>query len=257
MFAKNAYVAVISVAISVHAAPMPVADGDISKKVGDLVSKSPCSKYMWKNRGKAPIGYVKGVALTYAKSYCELKKKEDTAVAVFGQELQGDNKDALAWYGLNGQSSNDRQRLTYTLALGLGMRESSGNTTEGRDTTVAHPTASNAEAGLFQTSYDSFNVSPWLKRLSDQYRENESACLLDVFKEGVKIKNKEIIGSGPGADYQRFTKACPAFATEYVMIMLRVNRKHFGPINQKKAEVVQSCNAMLKEIEQVADVGCP
>jgi hypothetical protein len=75
--------------------------------------------------------------------------------------------------------------------------------------------------------------------------------------EGVRDKNKKVIGSGEGAHFQTLTKACPAFATEYVQVMLRSDLPHFGPIKRKEAELFSGCEAMLKEVEVIADAACP
>jgi hypothetical protein len=235
------------------------AASQINGRVADIAAASPCASHRWPGRGRAPVGYIKGMALTYAKSFCE-SRAGGSAVDVMRRPLTRNGQDALVRYqsdlaahGVDVNSDAERLRALYTLGIGLGMRESSGNTTEGRDLTATHPTANSAEAGLFQTSFDSFNVSPALSQLSDQYKANTGVCLLDTFKEGIpRVITRPIFGTGPGADYQRFTRDCPAFATEYAMVMLRVNRTHFGPINRHEAEYFESCNDMLKQVETVA-----
>jgi hypothetical protein len=228
-------------------------------RIAGIAAASPCARHAWPGRGRAPVGYIKGVALVYAKSFCE-SRAGSPAVAVMRRPLTRDGQDALVRYqsdlaahSVDMNSEAERLRALYTLAIGLGMRESSGNTTEGRDVTAKHPTADSAEAGLFQTSFDSFNASPALSQLFDQYKANTAACLIDTFKEGIpRVITRPVFGTGPGADYQRFTRDCPAFATEYAMVMLRVNRTHFGPINRHEAEYFQPCNDMLKEVEAAA-----
>jgi hypothetical protein len=226
------------------------------KSIKDLAAKSNCASYSWKDRGRAPLGYIKGIALVYAKSYCEVAQAKETAVSAMKAPFQDRSIDALALYGRKDSTDKDRLRAVYTLGIGLGMRESSGNTTEGRDVLVTAPTADNAEAGLFQTSYDSFSRSPWLAKLYDQYKAAPLSCRLDVFEEGIKEKKAPVVGSGPGAEYQSFTKACPAFATEYAMVMLRVDRKHFGTINTRKAEFVQVCYDFLRQVEAIVKQTC-
>ena len=229
-----------------------------SEKIKSIAASSPVAKYYWKpNRGIAPIGYIKGVGLTYAKSYQELKTEQDTAVSVMSRAIGDKKSDALAWYAITTNSDVDRLRAIYTLALGLGMMESSGNTTVGWDRhklkVGPKPTTDNSEAGLFQTSWDSRNRSPWLIKLYDQYQANPNQCQLLTFMEKVKDKNEPIYGTGKGGKFQKFNKECPAFATEYVMIMLRVNRSHFGPINIKKAEYNLDAEQMFRDIEKVVD----
>jgi hypothetical protein len=194
----------------------------------------------------------------YAKSVCDSRGTTSQAIAVMKQPLAG-SQDALVRYradlaqnGVDINNDIERLRAIYTLAIGEGMRESSGNTTEGRDITVAHPTADNAEAGLFQQSFDSFGKSPVFAPLLAQYKADTSMCRLEIFKEGLqRIVTRPVFGTGPGADFQRFTRDCPAFATEYAIVLFRVNQTHFGPIKRHEAEYFQPCNAMLKEVEAV------
>lgn len=233
----------------------PVLSPEIINKVKVAASNSPVKKYKWKNRGIAPIGYIKGVAVTFAKSYYELKTKQKNAVEVMSQKIGDSNVDALAHYGITANSEIDRLRAVYTLALGLGMRESSGNTTEDWDRSKLKEgivnTEENAEAGLFQVSWDSRNKSPWLLKLYDQYKASPEQCSLSIFMENVTDKKQPAIGTGDGAKFQKFTKECPSFATEYVMVMLRSNRSHFGPIKKKAAEYNLDAEKMFKDIEKI------
>ena len=237
----------------------PLATYQADRRIADIAARSACARHVWRNRGRAPVGYIKGVAQVYVKSFCESRGSAGSAVSVMNQRLQG-NDDALVHYrdalrrnGVDVNSDIERLRALYTLGIGLGMRESSGNTTEGRDITVRNPTASNAEAGLFQQSFDSLHRAPALAELFEQYRANVGACDLETFKEGIsRIVTRPVFGTGAGAEFQRFTRECPAFATEYAMVLLRVNRSHFGPINRKEAEFFQPCNDMLREVEAVA-----
>lgn len=224
-----------------------------------IARSSDCARHRWNNRGVAPVGYIKGVALVYAKSFCEISGSVETAATVMKQPLRRDGQDALVRYeddlarnGVDVTNEVQRLRALYTLGIGQGMRESSGNTTEGRDLTAQHPSASSAEAGIFQTSFDSLSRSAALPKLLDQYRAHPGACLLDVFMEGIShVVTRPVFGTGPGAEFQRFTRECPAQATEYALIMLRVNRRHFGPIIRKETEYFQPCNDMLKQVEAV------
>jgi hypothetical protein len=236
----------------------PTAASQADTRIADITARSDCAKHRWGNRGVAPGGYIKGMALMYAKSFCDSKGSVETAITVMKQPLQN-REDALVAYqdelvrnDIDVNSDLERLRALYTLGIGLGMRESSGNTTEGRDLTARHPSANRAEAGLFQTSFNSINKSPELAKLFEQYKAAIGECLLETFREGIPgVITRPVFGTGPGAEFQRFTRACPAFATEYAMVMLRVNRTHFGPIIRKEAEFLQPCNDLLKEVETV------
>lgn len=224
-------------------------------KITQIAAGCSCVSYEWKNRGRAPIGYIKGAALTYAESYFELRMQPTNAVRIMSGNISETSKDALAYYNLKAGTEVERLRSVFTLALGLGMRESSGNVTEGRDESVPakKATEDNAEAGLFQVSYDSFGVSSEFPALFAKYKSNAERCRLSVFMEGAKDRKKPLVGGGKGAEFQKFTKQCPAFASEYVAIMLRLNRRHFGPINRKEAEYLESAEKMFEQIESIVD----
>lgn len=230
------------------------------KRIADIAAGSACARHQWGNRGRAPVGYVKGMALMYAKSFCESRGTASPAVAVMKRPLVTNGEDALVRYRADLDSNHvdvnsdvERLRAIYTLAIGEGMRESSGNTTEGHDKSVSHPTAATAEAGLFQQSFDSFGRSPVLAPLFEQYKADTGACRLAVFSEGLpSIDTRPVVGTGRAAEFQRFTRECPAMATEYAMVLFRVNQRHFGPVRRHEAEYFQPCNDMLKEVETAA-----
>src|SRR5690606_18063976 len=100
---------------------------------------------------------------------------------------------------------------------------------------------------------NSIAASSELKTLYQEYQKFPSMCHLELFSKNVTCKAQGIIGTGAGAEFQRFVKACPAFAVEYAMITLRVLRKHYGPINRKEAELNLSCNSMLKDVQEYVE----
>lgn len=244
------------VALALVTAANPVHAADLNQEIGDLAAASKCAKTNWVDRGYAPTGFVKGVAVTYARLFCELRSTGETARVAAGVSANP-NRDALVWYAKSGGTDVDRLRAIHALAMGEGMRESSGNFTEGRDKTVKSPTAENAEAGLFQQSYDSISSSKYLPTLLKSWQSRPQDCLLEVFGKGVKDRKAPIVGSGSGAEFQRLTKGCPSFATEYALVMFRVNRQHFGPITRKEAQLLPVCEAMFKSLEALAEKRCP
>lgn len=239
------------------ARPQPTAQAD--RRVAEIAAASECARHFWPQRGRAPVGYVKGMALMYAKSFCEARGAGSPVVAVMKQPLEA-GEDALVRYredldrnGVDVGNDIERLRAIYTLAIGEGMRESSGNTTEGRDMNVERPTAATAEAGLFQQSFDTFGKSRLFGPLFDQYKADTSACRLGVFKEGIpRVVRTPVVGGGRAAEFQRFTRDCPAFATEYAMILFRINQRHFGPVRRHEAEYFQPCNDMFRQVEAAA-----
>jgi hypothetical protein len=230
---------------------------DTIEELRDLAAASSCARARWSDRGSAPRGYIEGMALTYARSLCRLRDDHDAAKRMAARASADESRDALTWYedhfDRNGvdvdRSGREALRALYTLGLGLGMRESSGKYCEGYDTTAGAQSAVTAEAGLFQTSYNSHSSAAELRDLIEEYENNPEACMLEIFREGVRCRQQSIIGSGPGAAFQRLAKSCPAFAAEYAMITLRVLRRHYGPINRRAAQVLPACDQMLEDIE--------
>lgn len=235
------------------------------QQVKDIASKSACAQTSWVKRGRAPAGYMNGMALSYARSLCRIKAKgvvKPAANILRSADTRNAKKDVLTHYqdvlatlGLRTNVAGDEPLLaTYTIGLGLGMRESSGKYCEGWDVAAGTDrSSSEAEAGLFQASYNSMAASSELKKLYDEYRANPNRCMLDVFKAGVSCKSQSILGTGAGADYQKFVKSCPAFATEYTMALVRILRAHFGPLNRKEAQAVPACENMLSTVHQLID----
>ena len=164
--------------------------------------------------------------------------------------------DVLPFYGEKDGSALDRLRDIYTIGIGFGIRESSGNPSAGWDPN-GPKTESGAEAGLFQSSYDAIGRDTWLRRLYDAYRKDPSRCLMSVFRRGTHDPGTTVIGQGDGAAFQRFTKSCPAFATEYAMVALRVNRSHYGTINKRHVAAVPACREMFKDVEAAVQCTSP
>ena len=248
--------------ISVFAAPRL---GAVRAQISDLAGQSSCNHYSWKNRGRAPAGYIKGVALSFARSVCRTHSRVEsltTCRTLTSANSNNTKKDVLAYFdsilsnqGLRTNVSGEEPILAvYSVGMGLGMRESSGKYCEGWDVAAgANRSSAEAEAGMFQTSYDSIRNVVDLNNLYAEYQAHPERCLLNVFKEGVSCKAQSILGSGAGATFQRFNKVCPAFAAEYAMTLLRVQRSHFGPINRKQAEVVPACVSLLSSVQKLID----
>lgn len=230
-------------------------------KIESIAASSQCYQYAWKNRGQAPKGYVEGVALVFAKAVCDPNRSD---VVVASQAKTSDTAhDALAWYastyaGLgmsNATAGLDTLRHVYTLLLGLGMRESSGEHCIGRDTSASNYTSSSAEAGAWQTSWDSHTNSVELPKLFAKYKASSDGCFLDPFQVGVTCSASDWQNwgaAGDGFDFQRIEKACPAFAAEYAAVMLRVSggsAGHYGPLRTRAAEVRPECDAMFQQVQ--------
>ncbi len=242
----------------------PTPDSSYIDQIKSIAASSSCASYSWASRGKAPAAYMKGMALNYARAYCRYKTTlaAPTVMANLLTGKAGDAaKDALAHYsstftGLGmvvNTAGVEPLRSLYTLGIGLGMRESSGKYCEGRDMSASNTSASTAEAGMFQTSYDSIGAHSELTNLYNEYKTTPARCFLDVYSAGISCGTTSNAGSGEGLTFQKLNKSCPAFAAEYAMVMLRVRRNHYGPINRKEAEVKTVCSSMLKSIETMID----
>ena len=242
---------------------IPAAPSQPYDEIIEIAAGSALAGYRWKNRGVAPRGYIKGMALVYARVYCKLKAGDPAATEMAKTNTGNASKDALAWYAQIFQSagmSNEAAgvntlRHVFVLLIGLGMRESSGRYCEGRDRSASNTGANTAEAGMFQVSFDARSASPLLPKLFQQYMGNRSSGFVDVFKEGVTCTPKDLenFGTGDGRDFQQLCKECPAFAAEFAAVALRNIRKHWGPIINKAAEVRSEANLMLTQVEHAVD----
>ncbi len=230
-------------------------------QIRDIASKSACAQTNWENRGRSPTGYIKGMTLSFVRSLCRIRTIEKPASPILRapnslnarKDVLAHYQDVLAQVGIAASLPGQQPvQATYTVGMGLGMMESSGKYCEGWDVAAGANRASDeAEAGLFQASYNSVKASVELQKLYDEYRKNPKRCLLDTFKEGASCRATSILGSGDGAAFQEFSRKCPAFATEYAMTLIRIQRTHFGPINRRTAQVVPACDAMLNTVRQL------
>ena len=156
-----------------------------SGPIGEIVqiaAASPIMQFKWAGRGVAPHGYIKGMAIVYARVYCKFKAGAAEALAMARANSGDGAHDALAWCGQkfaaagmsNSADGADTLRHLFVLLIGLGMRESSGRFCEGLDRSAKplNDTAEKAEAGPFQTSFDARTASPLMPALIAQYAAN-------------------------------------------------------------------------------------
>ena len=241
------------------------------KIIEDIAANSAIAKYKWDDRGKAPIGYTKVMALLFARAYCRLRQGDRFATEMAKADTNDDAHDALTHYRAqfkaakmdNSVSGPDTLRHVFVLLTGLGMRESGGKHCDGRDTEYDkknlpknNKNAEEAEAGLFQLSYNSRTKSPLLPEIFQQYVSNPTSQFLTVFDEGgVRCTKGDAInwGEGPGVDFQKYSKEIPEFSVDYAAVALRVVRHQWGPINRHEAEVKPDCDAMFKQVQDAVD----
>lgn len=222
-----------------------------------LKANPACVTHSFAKRGVMPYGFAKGVAMAYATSMKRYNSDGKTPAGVMGQELNskihssGFPYDVLFNYKLASSNGGQRIKQVYTILFGLGMRESSGNYGEGRDENAGFTKSDEAETGLFQFSYNLNKVNAMLDVLYKGYQAHPENCNVETFKVGVKKPfNTKYWGDGAeGLAFQKFARSCPAFATEYTALGLRVLEPHWGPARRKEAEYVPACEQMLSQIE--------
>lgn len=230
-------------------------------KIVQAATGSALSKYRWPQRGLAPAGYIKGMALAYGRTLSRYRQNDKFALEMAKEATADRNHDALAYYGSEfaalgldcKTAGQNTLRHLFTLLTGLGMRESSGRACEGRDRSADNVTADTAEAGLFQASWNLRQAHPLLPELLNQYRG--STELLDVFMEGVPLRPGDLddYGNGDGREYQHLAKHCPAFAVAFAAVGLRHRLSHWGPILRKEAELRLEAETMFGEVEAIID----
>lgn len=243
----------------------PAFDQDTIDAICAVAADSAIADYSWRDRGRAPPGYIQGMALAFGMTVQRLRANDPAALEMAKANTGNDDKDALSWYNSNFQSlgmSNasdgiDTLRHLYALMLGLGMRESSGKHCEGVDQSASNHESDTAEAGLFQTSWNIHSCSDEIDSLFDQYSPALDAdlpqCYSDVFAYGVSCSQSswKCYGSGQGYQYQAMSKSCPPFHTEVTAIGLRKLRQHWGPINRKEAELRKDADIMFKAVQDI------
>ena len=196
----------------------PLIDTEV---ITQIAASSPLARVSWSGRGRAPIGYIKGMAVMFAVAQAKLAQGDPAALEMAKAASGDSQRDALAHYASefaalgmhNDVSGIDTLRHLFVLMIGLGMRESSGRYCEGRDQSAPNTEADTAEAGLFQMSWDANGASREIPRLLAEYQASGGGYH-DIFAEGVTPRSSELsnFGSGTGATFQRLCKPFPGFA---------------------------------------------
>lgn len=223
-----------------------------------LASSSACAKYDWQDQGVAPKAYTVGMALAYARAICQANPDVSRPLSDDPESVR-DTTDAISWFNSNfvnaGLANSPMLRKVYVLMLGEGMRESSGRYCCGHDQNEDDETADEAEAGLFQTSWNSHEVSDVAESaLLKIWNAPTSNCIND-FKVGVSCDSEDLQNTGDpkstGYAFQAREKNCPAFAVDYTAVAFRTERKEYQPLNKKTAEIVPACDGMLAQVEML------
>lgn len=250
--------------------------GDNLRKITDIAAVSAIAKFNWPGRGAAPIGYTKGMAVTFARAFCKLRAGDPVAVEMAKAATGKAADDCLVHYkekfaslGMdNSVAGVETLRHLFVLMLGLGMRESSGQHCCGRDRSVTgfdskpdNVKAEIAEAGLFQTSWDGRSENALMAPLFEHYRDNPGTGFLDIFHEKVSCSAQDLEnhGTGTGVIYQKLAKECPAFHTEFTALAMRNTSQHWGPIIKRAALLKSEADDMFRKVQHLVETEaiCP
>ena len=163
----------------------------ISEIVSQIAANSALARVSWDGgRGRAPLGYIKGMAVMFAVALRKLAQGDPAAVEMARASSGDPSRDALAYYASefarlgmrNDVSGIDTLRHLFVLMIGLGMRELSGRYCEGRDQSASNTSADTAEAGLFQMSWDAHGASRQISRLLDEYQAKRRRLSRDLLR---------------------------------------------------------------------------
>jgi hypothetical protein len=229
-----------------------------------IAARSDIAHYQWHDRGQAPIGYMYGMALSFAQSYLRLQARHPAMLEASKANTHDDDVDAISWFNSDFEAIDMRNEIgganvlrhLYVMLLGLGMRESSGQHCEGRDTSASNTSSDTAEAGLFQTSYNARASSEHFDPLMDEFEEGVTAVgFSQAFAADVEcsVSDWDDYGSGRGAAFQALCKAEPAFAVESCALVLRGLRQHYGPVNRKELELRPEADDMFRAVQTYID----
>jgi hypothetical protein len=215
------------------------------QKVIAKSSGHKCYLKSYKNKqGRAPEEFLHGLIANFTEEVC-------SPSGASAGTLGSPTKDALAYYRSPAKIEN-----LYALMIGSGMQESSGGYNCGQDSKARkNRTGPKAEAGTFQTSYNSIEKSKELGKLYEDAKANKIECFSDLYVPCTGIDKASNLprlknwGEGEGVNFQALTKSCQGFSAKYHSIMLRVDRAHYGPINSKDAEIMPSCVEMFSELK--------
>lgn len=246
------------------------------------VENSPLASHEWKSLSRhSPlkygpdlepphIGYIKGMCLSFARSYGRLLVGEQVAKDMAAPVRGGNRADAL-WVYRRAISrlapSQDNSAVTnlrhlYTAMIGYGSLESSGQYCTGRDLKNDESgTAETAESGILQTSYNTVEgtghepIRRGIAALTAQYAAHPEKGFLWVFQERSgcpwgKVA-KRFYGAGAGRQFQELSRFSPAFSAETSAVSLRYNATDYVTSDYDKVEVLPECDNLLLQVQHL------
>lgn len=240
-------------------------DQSLIDRIVAAVGASSLARYSWDGRGTAPRAYLNGVALVFADCYARLLAGGDRYVNVMAApNSHNSDRDALSWFAgifdhqnmSNNTAGADTLRHLFVLLTGLGMRESNGQYSCGRDRSANNTSSDTCEAGAWQMSWDARGGAPLLvPMLNDRVQ----SPLSPYFKVGIRTSDAdaENFGSGAGLQFQEACKNDPAFAAQAAAVGLRTIRTHWGPINRHEAEIRPEADKLFMQVQALVDAAQP
>jgi len=212
--------------------------------------------------------YTKAFAYSMVQDLCAPEKHNFFSEAFQLASMGQNDVLNLSVFNKGTSSKKDMSNFisTYAITYALGQRESDGNFKEGRDLTAGNKSLSTEESGLTQTSANSLELnakSPlskyFLKNIFKAFvtdlskleqKDRDNSCLIQHNGENTSVGLKSLFDIGgdcnkiikdlESEDYSVSTnvakcfrdlhKNCPSFSIKYGASVVRVNRKHNGPL---------------------------
>src|SRR5262249_41994847 len=235
---------------------------ELAAAIDEIAADSPLQSFSWRDGGRAPPGYYAGMGKTYALAVLRLEGRDPAAEIMASPATGSPDKDVMVWYADelaeadmsegNESGGQDCLRHLFVILVGLGLRESSANTWEGRDMSASNVESTTAEAGGWQTSWNIKGcASSEMQSLLDEYLEDPNG-FRPTFTKGLSPTASQLdcYGSGDGATYQWLARYSPAFAALVTAVGLRRLRGHWGPIGRREVDVVPQVDDFLIEVER-------
>jgi hypothetical protein len=244
---------------------------NVIDQITNLAAASRIAQYKWldlsNKRDKAPLAYIKGMAVMYARVYCKLKASDVAATIMARKKGNDPNVDVLTFYdrhfanaGLdNSSDGSNTLRHLFVLMVGLVIQESSGRYCAGRYYRQGFKEPDSAEAGLFQASYNMrVNARAVLENMFEHYIANPTTGFREIFEVGIQCKTVDWQNWGDptarGYKWQDLTKKCPAFAAEFAGVGLRTHRLTWGQaITEHHVEIVPDCDTLFRDVEPLME----
>ena len=228
-----------------------------------------------------PREFLEGFALTFVRSLCRSEDSDSIKRVMVSSpgEHSRKAKDAIARLDHSEVKNSDSANLikTYRVILGLASQESDGKISKSKDPDNGSRSPETFEAGAYQVSATS--QAALTDPLIQQYfislnstrgdiAAMENICLLKKYsytpsdRTHLSAKFSRLhglaqkISANPGqrVSTQAFSEAmkiCPALATEYVAVVARTNKQHFGPLARSEVDGGAGCAQLLRDIENL------